>query len=179
MAQGRAARVVIEHDLRQRGSVEAAVRLKDGVAEALLIAGSVGLPGAVTSRASWSASTTVPPSPASIWPTVDLPQPIGPVSPMSGGLCDGHLGACSASVSHASSACARAASTSASFTRQPPQLDEIGLHARIAEGELELALAQPQSRQVVLHEQLASLVRVLRERCGLWQPLACARWSCA
>ena len=58
------------------------------------------------------------PEPASIRATVDLPQPMGPVSADRGQRhaprIGGHRGACSASVSQASSACASAASTSAS-----------------------------------------------------------------
>ncbi len=48
-----------------------------------------GSPGAVTARASTSASMTQPPSSPSMPATVDLPQPMGPVSPITMGPSPG------------------------------------------------------------------------------------------
>ena len=154
---------VVEHDLRQRGSVQAAVGVEDGVAKALPYRGQCWLARRGRLARQLVRVDTVPPSPASIWPTVDLPQPIGPVSPMSGGP----IAVIVEPAQRGSASILRLGEGGihvGELTCHPSQLDEIRLHAWIAEGELELALAQSKSGQVVLHEQFASLVGVLRQR---------------
>ena len=75
-----------------------------------------------------------------------------------------HRGARSDSASQASSAWASAAIDVGQLARQAAQLHEVGLHARVAERQLQLRLAQPEPGQVVLDTPHLPLVGILGQR---------------
>ena len=74
--------LVVEHDLGERGAVEAAVRPTTPVAEPRDHGVETGVPGSTTSRAIASASITTAPCPAQQAATVLLPDPTPPLSPI-------------------------------------------------------------------------------------------------
>ncbi len=123
------------------------------------IASSAGSPGSTTSRATWSASMTTTPGRSPSQPaTVDLPQPIGPVSPIRTVTARR-----SSSSSHASSAAASATSISASSLVTRRSSTKFALHRRIAHRQLEVVLPQPKPRQLPLSSTLLPPIRLLRE----------------
>src|SRR5439155_19987093 len=147
------------------------------------MASSAGWPRSVTSRASASASTTAAPRSASQPATVDLPQPIGPVSPI--------LNARSplAVTSRPSEVGARAPlrhppedSRAALLELQPrvlgrgerdvdvgqltadsAELDKVALDVGVAHRQLEVAPPQPEARELRLGQRLLPPVRILRQ----------------
>ena len=92
------------------------------------------------------------------------------------GSQDVHRGACSASTSHASSAWARAASTSASSLDTRRSSTKLAWTPGVAQGQLELALAQPEARQVLLDELPAAAIGVLGQH--LARPRVLGRAGC-